>query len=278
MFGKRGKMRKLICVDIDGTVLDHNGYINPRVFDEFKTSQHQMIIASGRPLNEIRKFGFNGDCVGSNGAEIVKDGKLIQRLTLKPEVVKELYTFFTENFGNITVSTEKGRFLNSCIDLDKVVGEMVVAFNGEFTQAAFDKIKGEYKQCTGYISDIDQFLSDGHQISKLECSTMAMTELLLTKYGQHPDLSVFTSIGGFIEVVPPSVNKAESIKKYIGDEEYQIFAIGDGNNDIEMFELADVSFAMGNGTENLKAVATHHTASISEDGFLKAVAEIEARY
>lgn len=271
-------MKKLICVDIDGTVLDHNGYINPQVFEIFKTSKDKMIIASGRPLNEIRSFGFLGDCIGSNGAEIVKDGKLVQRLTLKDEVVSELYTFFVENFKNVTVSTEKGRYLNSDIDFDTIVRQMVIAFNGHFEQEIYDQIISNYKQCAGYIDNIEEFLKEGHQISKLECSTLDMTDILLEKYETHPDISVFNSIGGHIEVVPANINKAKSISDYIGDEEYQIFAIGDGNNDIEMFKLADVSFAMANGTEELKAVATHQTASIFEDGFLKAIDVINNEY
>lgn len=271
-------MRKLICVDIDGTVLNHNGYINPKVFEHFKNPDYDFIIASGRPLTEIRGFGFDGDCVGSNGAEIVRDGELVTRLTLSNDVIKELYEFFVSNFGNITVSTEKGRFLNQCIDIEKVVRGMVIAFNGCFDQAVFDKISKEYRKNVGFISDISTFVDEDHMISKLECSTIDKTDLLLKHYGHRTDLSVFTSIGGHIEVVPPGVNKASAIKQYIGDRQYQVFAIGDGNNDLEMFELADVSFAMGNGTEQLKQIATHITDDISNDGFLSAVERIYNEY
>lgn len=271
-------MNKLICVDIDGTILDHNGYINPQVFEIFENTEDKMIIASGRPVHEIRGFGFKGDCVGSNGAEIVKDGKLIQRQTLKDEVIVELYNYFVENHKNITVSTATGRYINSCIDIDSIVRQMVISFTGQFNQEVFDKISKEYKKCAGYIDNIEDFINQGHEISKLECSTMDMTNQLLEQYGNHPDISVFTSIGGHIEVVPAGVNKAKSIKQYIGDDNYQVFAIGDGNNDIEMFELADVSFAMANGTDELKAVATHHTASVFEDGFVKAMDKINKEF
>lgn len=271
-------MKKLICVDIDGTVLDHNGYINPQIFEIFNNTEDKMIIASGRPVHEIRGFGFKGDCVGSNGAEIVKDGELIQRLTLNDDVIVELYNFFVDNYKNITVSTEKGRYVNSCIDIDAIVRQMVISFTGQFDQEVFDKIAAEYKKCAGYIDNIEDFVKAGHQISKLECSTMDMTDTLLEKYGTHPDISVFTSIGGHIEIVPANVNKAKSIEKYIGDDNYQVFAVGDGNNDIEMFELADVSFAMANGTSQLKAVATHQTASVFDDGFIKAIDVINREY
>lgn len=267
-------MKKLICVDIDGTVLNHNGDINPQVFELFKNEDYKFIIASGRPLGEIRGFGFDGDCVGSNGGEIVKDGKLVKRATLDNQVIIELYKFFVDNFANVTVSTDKGRYLNDCIDIDQIVRDMVIAFNGHFDQRVYDKISREMRKCGGYISDIEQFVNSDIEISKLECSTMDKTNILLEEYGHRNDISVFTSIGGHIEIVPPNVNKATAIKQYIGDDEYEVFAIGDGNNDIEMFELADVSFAMGNGTDQLKQVATHQVADIWNDGFLEAVERI----
>lgn len=265
-------MRKLYCVDIDGTLLNHDGIIDPQVFEYFEQHKDNIIIASGRPVHEIRGFGFNCDCVGSNGAEIIKNGKLIERKTLPNQSIVELYNYFVDNFNNVTVSTEKGRYLNSCIDIDDIVRRMVTVFNGSFDQVIFDRITAEYNRTTiGKITDIEQFLQqDDHDVSKLECTSMGETDHLLDVYGNRDDISVFTSIGGHIEVVPAGVNKAQAILQYIGDEECQIFAFGDGNNDIEMFELADVSYAMGNGTDQLKAVATHITDSIDNNGFIKA--------
>lgn len=271
-------MKKLICVDIDGTVLGHSGVINPAIFDYFEKCDHKLIIASGRPLNEIRKFGFDCDCIASNGAEIVKDGKLIKRETLNDDVVRELYPHFVEEFQNVTVSTEKGRYLNSDVDIDNLVLAMVMAFNGSFNQKMFDKIKSDYTNCAGYVTDIDSFLQADHQISKLESTTSGSTTYLLDNFNKRNDFEAFSSIGGHLEIVPPNVNKAEGVKEYLRDEHYQIFAIGDGDNDIELFEFADVSFAMENGTEKLKQVATHHTASVDNDGFLKAMKYIELNY
>ena len=48
-------------------------------------------------------------------------------------------------------------------------------------------------------------------------------------------------------------------------------AIGDQNNDIEMIETAGVGVAMGNGTDEIKAIADYITDSVENDGFIKAV-------
>lgn len=51
-------------------------------------------------------------------------------------------------------------------------------------------------------------------------------------------------------------------------------AIGDGENDIEMLELASLGIAMSNGAEKTKAVANLIGPSNDEDG----VAEVIYRY
>lgn len=51
-------------------------------------------------------------------------------------------------------------------------------------------------------------------------------------------------------------------------------AIGDGENDIEMLELASLGIALSNGSEKTKAVANLIGPSNDEDG----VAEVIYRY
>ena len=48
-------------------------------------------------------------------------------------------------------------------------------------------------------------------------------------------------------------------------------AFGDGDNDVKMLEIVGVSVAMGNGNENVKAVADYITADIDDDGIEKAL-------
>ena len=53
-----------------------------------------------------------------------------------------------------------------------------------------------------------------------------------------------------------------------------IATIGDMSNDLPMFGVSGMSFAMGNAADPVKARATHVTASNEDDGFAKAVAAI----
>jgi hydroxymethylpyrimidine pyrophosphatase-like HAD family hydrolase len=50
-----------------------------------------------------------------------------------------------------------------------------------------------------------------------------------------------------------------------------VATIGDMQNDIAMFRVSGLSFAMGNATDDVKRQATHVTASNEEEGFAKAI-------
>ena len=68
-------------------------------------------------------------------------------------------------------------------------------------------------------------------------------------------------------------SKADGIKAMLEHLKYQeenTFAIGNGDNDLEMFALVKHSIAMGNSSEKALQQATYVTADISEDGFKKA--------
>ena len=74
----------------------------------------------------------------------------------------------------------------------------------------------------------------------------------------------------WLEIIPRECSKSNAILKL--KELYgcsRIVVFGDGKNDIDMFELADESYAVENAHEDLKKVATGIIASNDEDGVAK---------
>ena len=68
------------------------------------------------------------------------------------------------------------------------------------------------------------------------------------------------------------VNK---VLEYYGIDKSQAMAFGDGNNDIEMFEQVGHPIAMGNASDDLKAVADEICGDVSEDGIYQYCLENE---
>lgn len=71
----------------------------------------------------------------------------------------------------------------------------------------------------------------------------------------------------WLEIMPPAASKSNAIKQLqslLACEKLIVF--GDGKNDIDMFALADESYAVENAHEDLKKYATAIISSNDEDG------------
>lgn len=74
----------------------------------------------------------------------------------------------------------------------------------------------------------------------------------------------------WLEIMPQTASKSNAIKQLqamLGCERLVVF--GDGKNDIDMFQLADESYAVSNAHEDLKQYATDIILSNDEDGVAK---------
>jgi Cof subfamily protein (haloacid dehalogenase superfamily) len=78
----------------------------------------------------------------------------------------------------------------------------------------------------------------------------------------------------YLDITPPGVNKGtfvQTIAHRLGIATDAVATIGDMQNDLAMFRVSGMSFAMGNATDDVKSRATHVTASNEEDGFAEAM-------
>ena len=80
----------------------------------------------------------------------------------------------------------------------------------------------------------------------------------------------FYSKAQWLEIMPKNTSKANAVKelkKLLHCE--RVVAFGDGKNDLDMFQLADESYAVKNAHEDLKKYATDIILSNDEDGVAK---------
>ncbi|KPL08178.1 hypothetical protein AMJ86_01600, partial [bacterium SM23_57] len=78
----------------------------------------------------------------------------------------------------------------------------------------------------------------------------------------------------WLEILRPEAGKGEAVKRMCERFDLvaeDVMAIGDNWNDIEMFEQAGVSVAMGNASEDVKQQATHVTLPWEQAGVAHAV-------
>ena len=89
-----------------------------------------------------------------------------------------------------------------------------------------------------------------------------------------PEFSVVRSQEYIFEIMPKGYTKATALKalsEKLGFTPAEVMAIGDAANDIEMLEFADNSVAMGNATDEVKALCRYETTTNDQAGVAQAI-------
>ena len=84
-------------------------------------------------------------------------------------------------------------------------------------------------------------------------------------------------MNGIVNIYKPrgitSHGAVNRVRKILGIKKEEVACIGDGENDLPMFEASGMKFAMGNAVDVLKEKADYLLPSNNEDGVAFAVNE-----
>ena len=81
----------------------------------------------------------------------------------------------------------------------------------------------------------------------------------------------------YLDITHVEANKGEVVKRlsrHFGIPQSEVATIGDGENDVLMFRQSGYSFAMGNGSDKVKAEASDVTSANTEEGFANAMNKV----
>ncbi|MBS4177278.1 Cof-type HAD-IIB family hydrolase [Lederbergia citrea] len=253
-------MKKIVFFDIDGTLLDDDKNLPVSTKEAIKTLQKNGIytaIATGRAPFMVTK--------------------LLQELNM------ESYVSFNGQyvvFGNEVVYTNP----LCSINLKKLAKEASIhnhhlVYMNESTLKSNVKYDHRIKESLESL----KMVHPEHDPMFYEKTEIYQT-LLFAKEGEDEYLEAFEDDFTFIrwhedalDVVPKGGSKAEGIKKLIarlGFNMKDVYAFGDGLNDIEMLKTVGTGVAMGNALEAVKMYADYVTTNVENDGIvngLKAV-------
>jgi Cof subfamily protein (haloacid dehalogenase superfamily) len=265
--------RWLIGIDIDGTLVHDDGYLSPRVAAEVKRVQdlgHLVVVATGRSaVNAIgvtKEVGlFDGKLISSNGAVTVRIDHDHPRGFIPEEVITfdptEVLTQLIEKLPHAHFAVEDA--------------QGVYRFHKEFPQDALGDINHE--------TPLHELMH--HPVSRIVVlSPEQETEEFVDTVSTLGLQSVSYAIGysAWLDIAPLGVTKAsalEVVREHNNIRTDQIITIGDGRNDISMFEWArsggGLAFAMGQGPEEVHAAASFVTDPVEDDGVASVLAGFE---
>ncbi|MFH0702993.1 MAG: Cof-type HAD-IIB family hydrolase [bacterium] len=263
---KKNKI-KLIALDIDGTIMDHQFKISDRVKETILkaiNSNIYVVLATGRMYSSTVPIALETGILtplityqGSLIKEFFKSDKTLLHHTISTEQTKKII----EELRNFKVQ------INVYID-DKLYIEDENHIIKEYAEKRFityHKIESFDK-----ITDFEptKILAIDNDIDKVT----EIKEYLKNKYMKY--LNITKSTPEYCEVVSNLASKAKAIL-YLADiwdiKQSEIMAIGDQDNDKEMLKIAGTAVAMKNCPENLKKTAHYITDTVDNDGAALAI-------
>ncbi|BBW96859.1 Cof-type HAD-IIB family hydrolase [Geobacillus icigianus] len=244
--------QKMVFFDIDGTLLDERKQLPPSTIEairRLKQSGVYVAIATGRApfmFEHVRKQLGIDSFVSFNGQYVVFEGTVLHKQPLRREKLRELARAAHEN-GHPLVFMDAEEMRASVGDHPHIHVSMGSL---KFAHPPVDPLYYEN-------NDIYQALLFCHAAEEQPY------------VHQYPEFRFVRWHDVSTDVLPAGGSKAEGIRlmiKKLGIDKKNVYAFGDGLNDIEMLSFVGTGVAMGNAHEEVKRVADFVTKSVDQEG------------
>lgn len=277
-------MYKMIILDLDGTLLNDYKEVSKENIEMIKRAYKEKgiisVIATGRPLGYAKKIcNLYGNCftnyvIASNGAiiENISTNEYIHKVSFANEEIMNIRKIYLE---------EKADYMMLYTD-KQVITE--TRKNENIDDAGIDLTEKETK-----VESIEKSLQNNPEMVKRLCvigADIPTLERITEKINKIEGLEtsvisnyIYKSAENTFESTYIDINKKGCSKKnaiiklaeILKIEQEEIIVMGDGGNDISMFECAGLKIAMENAGDYLKDKADYITASNNESGVAKAI-------
>ena len=262
---------KLLVIDIDGTLIGGDKIIsaaNREALHKVRQAGVRVSLSTGRSLksslNILSQLSLDSYHIFFDGA-LVSSSDLSEEVYVQPigrDVVKQMIEFAQEHGADLELFTTTHYF----------------AERETWSTRAHQKF-------FGVIASIQEFtdLWERERIIKGGLvTTTPEEEALADRFSHHFSESLHFSQARtpaypgvvFCNILAKGVSKGvalEALAAHLGINMAEVMAVGDGSNDISLLSSAGLAIAMGNATDEVKAIADHITLDVDQHGLAEAI-------
>jgi Cof subfamily protein (haloacid dehalogenase superfamily) len=261
---------KLVCIDVDRTLLTNDNKITDDVKNAIAKAKEQgvkIVITTGRPLPGVKgileelNLNEEGDIV------ITYNGGLVQLTETGKELAR--FTLTYENFLEIE---QMARRVN--VHLHTITNNSIYTSNRDISpytvhESFLVNMPIRYRtpeEITPDFEIVKMMYIDEPEI--LDAVIEKLPQEFVDKY------TTVKSAPFYYEILNPKASKGAALlalAEKLGLDVSETMAIGDADNDLSMLEVAGLSVGMGNATENVRKVVDVMTATNEESGVARAL-------
>lgn len=266
--------KKAVFLDLDGTLWNHEEVPASawKAIRKARENGHLVFVNTGRTYNGIPDFLWDEKLVGycmSAGGQLYSDrNHCLKSYTIPRQKLEALKKAFDEVECGLSLNTPSSEFCDEIYlerhrQLEKMMG-----------WKQNDRFRPLEEMTDSDWNHVIKVHYSGARTFDVEKTAKACGfDILPYENAYNPTGAAGTGCTG--EMYDDAHTKAsamESILEAMGlnVERYDIVAIGDSANDVPMFEAADLSICMGNGTKPAREAAMIMTDRIDRDGLYKA--------
>nr|WP_263325133.1 Cof-type HAD-IIB family hydrolase [Neobacillus sp. Marseille-Q6967] len=248
--------KQMIFFDIDGTLLNHDKKLPESTkwaVNRLKELGHEIAIATGRApfmFKDLREELGIHTYVSFNGSYVVYNGTPVYKNPLDKEELESLTQFSVNKKNPIVYENHEKMYSNteSHPYIDAAIGSLKIEETPTFDPSFYQE--QEIYQCLHFCVE-----------EEIETYRENFTKFDFVRWHECS-----------VDVLPVGGSKARGIEALINHLNIsmdQVYAFGDGLNDLEMLSFVKNSVAMGNAEEEVKKVAKYVTKHVDEDGILR---------
>lgn len=251
---------KLIATDLDGTLLNDEHVISPRNLHALKQAMArgvQVILATGKSyasaVEQIAQLGLTTPGVYTQGLVLCNhDGTIRHQRTLQPEIARSILEW-TDGKGYSVTAYSGTRIMT------EVLSPWMDILTAHHEPAP--EVVGPLLAMVGTVP-LNKILVMG-EAERIRVVRQALGAQL------NGAATLVQAMDNQVEILPKGESKGGGLKRLLDDlniDPAQVIAFGDGENDVEMLQLAGIGIAMANGMQAAKDAADYVTLSNNEDG------------
>ena len=261
---------RALAIDLDGTLLRKDETVSERnrqAIEKARAAGLDVVIATAgwyqRAERVARPLGALGPAIACSGAEVrrLSDGRDLMDVRLPAEFAAALYEIIDAHRCIAWVTLDDAVLM-------KIEGDVAV-------DARFPEIERVPKIATAAAAAPRIALVQGTAVNQAIVDALAprwsdRVRFVTSLSGHAKSILTLTAVGADKGVA------LEVACRDLGVSASEVVAIGDADNDMEMFRVAGGSFAMGQATEKVKAAAHAVTGTNEDDGVAQAIERLLA--